>query len=107
MSEYESDDIAIARVIASLRSGETIDHGTARAIASQYNGPGIVATFVTTGAMPGMAPTFLMEELTDMTSGQWRQDDALNALEDYLVERGANWDKVPGWSGMWVPKDTD
>jgi hypothetical protein len=107
MIRYEDDDTAIARALSALGDGEIIDHGTARTIASQYNCPGIAASFVTTGAMPGPAPTFLMEELTDQTSEQWRQDDALNALEDYLIERGADTGKVSGWSDMWVPKHVD
>jgi hypothetical protein len=107
MIRYESDDTAIARAINALGEGEEINHGTARTIASQYNCPGIAATFVTTGAMPGPAPKFLMEALTGMEPEQWRQDDALGALEDYLSERGADTDRIPGWSDMWVPKHVD
>ncbi|MBA2951418.1 hypothetical protein [Streptomyces himalayensis] len=110
MLQYENDDRAIARVIASLSEGETIDHGTARAIAAPYNDYR-TEHFVSTGYMPQGDAEWLMEAIcrgVDQTALD-RDREALGALRVYLSEREENGDtgRVDGWSDMWVAKHVD
>lgn len=112
---YESDERAIARVIAALSDGETIDHGTARAIASQYNDGAdtTVYAFVSTGAMPDefLSTDRLYRALVAGVSGadQERNADALTALDAYMREREETdaLGRVDGWPDMWVPRHVD
>ena len=104
-----NDETAVAEVIAALGEGERIDHGTARTIAAWFNEPGIVASFVSTGAMPTDTDTPGVDLLHAMQSGvdQATRDtniDALLALDYYLEDREAAGDLGPvdGWSSMWV-----
>ncbi|MFF6988373.1 hypothetical protein [Streptomyces sp. NPDC010273] len=112
MFQYESDEKAVSRAIEAAVA--EIEHGTARTIASWFNGPGHVGTFVSTGAMPvGEAfPTdVLMYELRKgLDPATERANvDALEALETYLTERECydDLDRVDGWSDMWVRKHVD
>ena len=112
MIRYESDEIAVKRAVADAVAG--IDHGTARTIAAWFNGPGHVATFVTTGAMTADGAWITDELMELIRSGVdaatlKANEDALNALEAYLKER-EDWfevDAVDGWAQMWVPKHVD
>lgn len=110
--QYESDERAVERSIREVVA--EIDHGTARTIASWFNTPGPVETFVSTGAMPvGEAfPTDVLMYAVrkDLDPATERANvDALDALETYLNERECydDLDRVDGWSDMWVPKHVD
>lgn len=116
MIRYESDERAVARVLAALGDGETIDHGTARTIASWFtDGADTVNyAFVSTGTMPSDTETPGVDILHTMYRGvdQATRDannDALLALDYYLEEREASGDlgRIPGWSDMWVRKHVD
>jgi hypothetical protein len=112
MIQYESDERAVNRIV----TDETADvsHGVARTIAAWFNEPGMVAAFVSTGAMPA-DETFPADALmgairAGVDAATLRSNaDALDALEAYLSER-ESWgdvDPVVGWSQMWVPKHVD
>lgn len=109
---FESDARAIARAVNLACGVEEIDHGTARAVASGYNKPGIVAQFVTTGAIRPDATT-LWRAVTDdcrlYQSATREERAALDALGTYLLHRehedGGR--AVPGWAQMWVIKHAD
>lgn len=112
--KYENDERAVARVLGTLGEGERIDAGTARTIASWFNEPGIVESFVSTGAMPTDTDEPGVDLLHAMMRGvdQRTRDantDALLALDYYLEDREVSGDlgKVDGWSDMWVPKHVD
>lgn len=114
MIRYEGDDRAVARVLGELNEGERIDASTARTIASWFNEPGIVESFVSTGAMPTDTETPGVDLLHAMQRGvdqatREANTDALLALDFYLEDREAAGDlgKVTGWSDMWVPKHVD
>jgi len=103
------DTQAVAEVIGALEEGERIGHGTARTIASWFNEPGIVESFVSTGAMPTGTETPGVDLLHAMQRGVDRvtrdaSTDALLALDYYLEDREAAGDLGPvdGWSRMWV-----
>lgn len=110
MNERHNDDRAILRVLGALSEGEIIDHGTARAIATGYNEPGICESFVSTGAIPsgenGGADSFTL--IYALFEGTAAHPDyglrAAKALEEYIEDRNEAGDfgPVPGWSGMWV-----
>lgn len=108
--QYENDERAVARAIEALSDGETIDHGTARAIASGYNDYR-TAHFVSTGYMPQSDAQWLMDALRRGVDAQTlkRDSEALTALMAYLLEREESGDtgRVPGWSDMWVVKHVD
>jgi hypothetical protein len=109
MIRYEDDDTAIARALNALGEGEIIDHGTARAIASQYNDYR-TAHFVNTGYIPQGAQWLMSAIRRGVSPADLKQGaDALNALTAYLVSREESHDtgRVPGWSDMWVPKHGD
>jgi hypothetical protein len=109
MIRYEDDDTAIARALNALGEGEIIDHGTARAIASQYNDYR-TAHFVNTGYIPQGAQWLMSAIRRGVSPADLKQGaDALNALTAYLVSREESHDtgRVPGWSDMWVPKHVD
>ncbi|MFJ2176421.1 hypothetical protein ACIOHE_26460 [Streptomyces sp. NPDC087851] len=111
MIQYENDERAIARAIAALGEGETIDHGTARAIASGYS-DFRTAHFVSTGYMRGQGDAqWHMDALRRGVDARTLKNDAdaLNALEAYLTEREAAGEigRVDGWSDMWVRKHVD
>ena len=109
-------------VLHVVREDGDIDHGTARTIASWYNEPGIVATFVTTGALPqrpeisedtsdddleelDVSGTLMSTILRGVSPGQIRENsEVLEALDRYLSNRDKSNDlgPVPGWSNMWV-----
>jgi hypothetical protein len=104
-----SDEQAVANVLESLEEGERIGHGTARTIAAWFNEPGIVESFVSTGALPTDTETPGADLLHAMMRGvdQATRDannDALLALDYYLEDRETAGDlaPVPGWSSMWV-----
>jgi hypothetical protein len=115
MIQYENDDRAILRVLDALGDGEIIDHGTARAVASQYNEPGICESFVSTGSIPsgedGGADSFtLIYALFDGTAEHPEYGlRAAKALEEYIEDRNEAGDfaPVPGWSDMWVTRHVD
>jgi hypothetical protein len=103
-----SDEQAVANVLESLEEGERIGHGMARTIASWFNEPGIVESFVSTGALPTDTETPGVDLLHAMMRGvdQATRDantDALLALGHYLEDREAAGDlaPVPAWSSMW------
>lgn len=109
MLQYESDDRAIARVLDALADGEVIDHGTARAIAAQYNEPGVCEAFVSTGAIVTDGEA-LVHALFDGTAEHPDHGlRAAHALEAYILDRDESGDDEPvsGWSQMWVPKHVD
>lgn len=104
-----SDEQNVAAVLAALSEGERIDHGTARTIGAWFNEPGIVESFVSTGAMPTDTETPGLDLLHAMQRGvdQATRDancDALLALDYYLEDRESAGDLAPvdGWSRMWV-----
>jgi hypothetical protein len=115
MMQYENDDRAILRVLDGLAEGQIIDHGTARAIAAQYNEPGICESFVSTGAIPsgendGPDSFTLIYALFDGTAEHPEYGlRAAKALEEYIEDRNEAGDFAPvdGWSDMWVPKHVD
>lgn len=114
MIGYEGDERAVARVLGALGEGEVIDDGTARTIGSWFNEPGIVESFVSTGAMPTDSETPGLDLLHAMQRGVDRatrdaNTDALLALDYYLDNReaGGVLEAVSGWSGLWVPKHVD
>jgi hypothetical protein len=110
---YESDDRAIARVLDALSEGEIIDHGTARAIAAQYNEPGVCESFVSTGAMPTDDDDPANTLIYALFDGTAEHPDyglrGAKAVEAYINDRAENGDYGPveGWSDMWVPKHVD
>jgi hypothetical protein len=110
MNRYESDSQAISRAISALGEGQTIDHGTARAIASGYNDYR-TAHFVSTGYMPQGDAAWLMEAVKRGVDAATLESDAaaLEALEAYLQERESTGDtgRIDGWSDMWVVKHID
>ncbi|MGW2513640.1 hypothetical protein ACWC0A_30450 [Streptomyces scopuliridis] len=114
--QYESDERAIARAIEALADGETIDHGTARAIAAGFTDGGdtVNYSFVSTGAMPTDSDTPGADVLHSLYRGVDAQtlsasNEALLALDYYLEDREAagDTDRVDGWSDMWVLKHVD
>lgn len=114
MCQYENDEQAVARVLSGLPEGERIDAGTARTIASWFNEPGIVESFVSTGAMPTDTDTPGVDLLHAMQRGvdsatRSANVDALLALDYYLEDResAGDLDPVSGWSAVWVPKHVD
>jgi hypothetical protein len=113
MMQFESDDTAILRVLNALSEGEIIDHGTARAIASQYNEPGVCESFVSTGAIPSGEEGDSSTLIYALFEGTAEHPDyglrAARALEEYIEDRFEAGDcaPVPGWSGMWVTKHVD
>lgn len=104
-----NDERAVTRVLESLAEGERIGHGTARTIASWFNEPGIVESFVSTGAMPtdtetpGVDLLHAMYRSVDQATRD-ANNDTLLALDYYFEDREAAGDLGPvdGWSGMWV-----
>jgi hypothetical protein len=110
MNRYESDTQAISRAISALGEGQTIDHGTARAIASGYSEPGTIA-FVSMGALIRDDVEDFMSCVTRGVDAQTLESDAaaLNALEAYIADRYDSSDtgRVDGWSDMWAVKHID
>lgn len=114
MFQYENDDTAIARAVAlAQQASEEIGHGTARAIASQYNELGPVASFVSTGAITTEDGSTLWRLVTDggvlYQSGSASERMALDSLGTYFLDRvrSGDTDRITGWSDMWVPKHVD
>lgn len=106
---YEGDERAVTRVLSARGKGDVIEAGTARTIASWFNEPGIVASFVSTGAIPDNDAGALYAA---MMRGVVLDDGtrvAAYALNTYLNDRSECGDSGPvaGWSDMWVPKHVD
>lgn len=104
-----TDEQAVALVLDELEEGERINHGTARTIGAWFNEPGLVESFVSTGAMPTDTETPGLDLLHAMQRGVDQQtrdacSDALLALDYYLEDRESAGDLGPveGWPSMGV-----
>lgn len=103
-----TDHDKVLSVIDRLDDGATIDHGTARTIASWWaEGNNLTAmSFASTGRIT--TPHAVWDALTDNgTLYDFLDDDcadklALDALATYLTERGEQF-PVFNWCSMWVP----
>lgn len=111
MIGYEGDDRAVARALASLTAGESIDHATARVIAAGYNTPD-TAPFVTTGALLHHDAAVTMDCIRDGVDATTlrREAASLAALETYLIDREAltgETGPVEGWTSLDIPRHVD